>query len=94
MSPVFLFSIDDSFWFSNMFSNTHSTLLIIYVFYTLIMFEHFVPKYKVWFFFSIDSSTCPNLGYTKEQSRNKTIASVDSHRSWNRIRGHRYQYHG
>ena len=33
---LFLFSIDDSFWFSNRFSNTHSTLLIIYVFYTLI----------------------------------------------------------
>ena len=39
---LFLFSIDNSFRFSNRFSNTHFTLLIIYVFYTLIMFEHFV----------------------------------------------------
>ena len=39
---LFLVSIDDSF----LFSNTHSTLLIIYVFYTFIMFEHFVYKLK------------------------------------------------
>ena len=39
---LFLFSIDDSFWFSNRFLNTYSMLLIIYVFYTFIMFEYFV----------------------------------------------------